>query len=116
MMDTSRHRLKSEACMDGAYDSEKSYGLLGGIGINPIIKPRRDARADGGLPERHTSVITFKTLGEREWGRVMGYGRRWIAETSFATFKRLYGGHCMAKGMESISGELMAKAYTYITW
>ena len=28
MADASRHRLISEACMDGAYDSGKSYRLL----------------------------------------------------------------------------------------
>jgi hypothetical protein len=32
-----------------------------------------------------------------EWGRMMGYGRRWAAETAFSTFKRLYGEYCMAK-------------------
>jgi len=33
IMDASRHRLISEAYMDGAYDSEKSYRLLGRMGI-----------------------------------------------------------------------------------
>jgi len=33
----------------------------------------------------------FKELGEKAWSRVMGYGRRWSAETAFSTFKRLYG-------------------------
>jgi len=44
---------------------------------------------------------------------MMGYGRRWAAETAFSTFKRLYGEYCMAKNMESISKELAAKAYIY---
>jgi hypothetical protein len=36
----------------------------------------------------------FKMLGGKEWGRVMGYGRRWAAETAFLTFKHLkYGKH-----------------------
>jgi hypothetical protein len=55
----------------------------------------------------------FKTLGEKEWSRRVGYGRRWTAETAFSTFKRLYGEHCMAKNMETIVKELMAKAYIY---
>jgi len=41
MADVSRHRLISEAYMDGAYDSIKSYRLLKRAGIKPIIKPRR---------------------------------------------------------------------------
>jgi len=45
----SRHRLISEACIDGAYDSSKTYALLREMGINPIIKPRKNARTDRGL-------------------------------------------------------------------
>jgi hypothetical protein len=111
IMNASRHRLISEACMDGSYDSEKSYRLLGGTGIKPVIKPRRNARADRGPPERRTSVMMLKTLSEREW--MMGYGRRWSAEAAFLTFKRLYGEYCISKSMENITKDLMAKAYIY---
>jgi hypothetical protein len=65
MANASRYRLISEACMDGAYDSSKNYALLRKMGIKPIIKPRRNARTDRGPPERRSSVIMFKTLGER---------------------------------------------------
>jgi len=65
--DASRYRLISEACMDGAYDSSKTYRLLKKAGIKPIIKPRRNARTDRGPPERRNSAIMFKMLGEREW-------------------------------------------------
>jgi hypothetical protein len=113
IMDASRHRTIIEACMDGAYDSIKSYRLLEKMGIKPIIKPRKNARTDRGPPERRNSVIILKTLGEEEWSKVMSYGRRWSVETAFSTFKRLYGEYCMAKNMESISKEMMAKAYIY---
>jgi len=73
----SRHRLISEAYMDGVYDSIKSYGLLKKAGIKPIIKPRRNARTDRGPPERRNSVMMLKTLGEEGWSKRMGYGRRW---------------------------------------
>jgi len=111
--DASRHRLISEACMDGAYDSIKSYRLLKRAGIKPIIKPRRNARTDRGPPERRRSAMTLKTLGEGEWSRATGYGRRWAAETAFSTFKRLYGEYCMSKNMEAIAEEIAAKAYIY---
>jgi hypothetical protein len=109
----SRHRTIIEAYMDGAYDSVKAYRLLGGMGVNPIIKPRRNARTDRGPPERRISVMIFKALGGKEWSRMMGYGRRWAAETAFSTFKRLYGEYSMAKNMEKIAKELAAKAYIY---
>jgi hypothetical protein len=34
-------------------------------------------------------------------------------ETAFSTFKRLYGEYCMARKMENISKEFIAKAYIY---
>ena len=73
----SRHRLISEAYMDGVYDSIKSYRLLRRMGIKPIIKPRRNARADRGPQERRSSAIIFKMLGEKMWSRLVGYGGRW---------------------------------------
>jgi hypothetical protein len=113
MANASRHRAIIEAFMDGAYDSSKNYALLGKMGIKPIIKPRRNARVDRGPPERRNSVMILKTLGEKAWGRLMGYGRRWTAETAFSTFKRLYGEYCMARSMENITKELSAKAYVF---
>jgi hypothetical protein len=41
--------------------------------------------------------MILKTLSEEEWGRMMGYDRRWAAETAFSTFKRLYEEYSMAK-------------------
>jgi transposase len=113
IMNASRHRAIIEAYMDGAYDSSKNYALLGKMGIKSIIKPRRNARTDRGPPERRSSAIMFKTLGEKAWSRAKGYGRRWAAETAFSTFKRLYGEYCMARSMENIAKELSAKAYIY---
>jgi hypothetical protein len=68
---------------------------------------------DLGPPERRRSVMTLKALEEKGWSRVMGYGRRWSVETAFSTFKRLYGEYSMAKSMENITKEMMAKAYIY---
>jgi hypothetical protein len=48
--------------MDGAYELRKAYRLLGRMGIKLIIKPRRNARTDRGLPERRTLVIIFKRI------------------------------------------------------
>jgi hypothetical protein len=87
----SRYRSIAEACMDGAYDSVKAYRLLRSMGVKPVIKPRGNARTDRRPPEKRSSVMILKTIGEKAWGRMMGYGRRWSAEMAFSTFKRLYG-------------------------
>jgi len=69
------------------------------MGVKPIIKPRKNARTDRGPPERRNSVMMLKTLGEKEWSRATGYGRRWAAETAFSAFKRLHEEYCMTKNM-----------------
>ncbi|MEM2212815.1 MAG: hypothetical protein QXK12_06225 [Candidatus Nezhaarchaeales archaeon] len=45
-------------------------------------------------------------MGDGEWTRIMGYGRRWTVETAFSTFKRTFGDYRMAK-------ELKIKAFIY---
>jgi transposase len=107
------HKLIYKAYMDGAYDSSKSYDFLKRMSIIPIIKPRKNARIDRGPPERRGSVTIFKRIGEKEWSKMMDYGKRWAVETAFSTFKRLYGEYCMSRKMENISKELIAKAYIY---
>ncbi|MGC8848978.1 MAG: hypothetical protein ACP5QI_00690, partial [Candidatus Bathyarchaeia archaeon] len=79
----------------------------------PIIKPRCNARADRGPPERRRAVRLYKKLGDGGWSRLVNYGRRWAAETASSTFKRQYGGYCMAKNIDNIEKELAAKAYIY---
>ena len=83
----------------GQYESFKAYVILKSIGIIPIIKPKKNARIDRGPPERCNSIKIFKNLGEKEWGRMIGYGKRWDAETAFSSFKRLYGEYCMSRKM-----------------
>jgi len=70
----SRYRSIAETCTDRAYDSIKSYRLLKRSGIKPIIKPGRNAGTDRDPPERRSSAIIFKMLGEEEWSRRMSYG------------------------------------------
>lgn len=45
----------------------------------------------------------------------MGYSRRWAVETTFSTFKRTFGDHCMAKELTNIAKELKIKAFIYNT-
>ncbi len=104
----SRRRIIDEAIMDGVYDSSKVYRLLKRMGIKPIIKPRRNARLDGSPPERLRAVRLIRTHRNKEWSKLMNYGRRWMTETAFSTFKHLYGEYCMAKSIQNIESEFIA--------
>ena len=110
-----KHGKISGAVMDGAYDNSKAYNLLRGMGVKPVIKPRRNARDDRGPPERRRAVRLIKKVGDEGWTRIIGYGRRWMVETAFSTFKRTFGDYCMAKELTNIAKELTIKAYIYNT-
>ena len=98
---------------DGAYDSGDVYRFLETRGIEPVIKPRRNSRLDVGPPGRRLAVGRVRELGYDAWARVTGYGRRWAVETSYSTFKRLFGEHSLARSFENIVRELVGKVALY---
>ncbi|MGC8848859.1 MAG: transposase [Candidatus Bathyarchaeia archaeon] len=67
MWDASRRMSIAEACMDGAYDAYKAYRLFRHMGVKPIVKPRCNARADRGPPERRMAVRLMRRLGDGGW-------------------------------------------------
>ena len=52
-------------------------------------------------------------MGYEDWSREKGYGRRWAVETAFSTFKRMFGEHSLARSMDCITRELVAKVSVY---
>jgi len=99
--------------MDSSYDSSRTYEYLEARGIEAVVKPRSNSRADIGHHFRREAVKLFKELGRKAWAKLKHYGKRWIVETAFSTFKRLFGEYCLSKAPINIVKELMAKAYIY---
>jgi hypothetical protein len=85
------------------------YDLLEAKGIEPVIKPRRYVRLGAGPPARRRAVALIRELGYEAWARITGYGRRWAVETSYSTFKRLFGEHSLARDVVNIARELAGK-------
>lgn len=98
---------------DGAYDSSAVHGLLESQGIEPVVKLRRNARLDTGPRGRRRAVGQVRRLGYEEWARLTGYGRRWAMETTYSTFKRVFGEGCMSKTLENIAHEMVGKVAIY---
>ena len=76
---------------DGAYDTKHNFRYLDDKSIEPVIKVRRNAssRAGGCMPRK---LVAQEYLHDPEaWKRNHGYGQRWMVETVFSTFKRLFG-------------------------
>lgn len=114
LVEEAEKRREVSSCLgDGAYDSGEIFEALEARGIEPAIKPRRNSRPDTRSPARRRAVEEFLDLGYEAWAEEKGYGRRWMAETAFSTFKRLFGEHSLARNLENIARELVAKVALY---
>jgi hypothetical protein len=98
---------------DGAYDSIRLIRHLERRGIEPIIRPRRNARTDRGPPSRRSAARMIRDYGYRLWSRIVGYGRRWMAETAISRFKALFGEHLLSRKPRWMDSELKIKALIY---
>jgi len=106
-------RSVSKVLGDGAYDSGDVFTMLEERGIGAVIKPRRKSRPDTPSPTRRRAVRQYVDLDHQAWARPKGYGRRWMVEIAFSTFKRLFGEHSLARSLENIAHELVAKVALY---
>ncbi|GBC74567.1 hypothetical protein HRbin05_00609 [archaeon HR05] len=99
---------------DGAYDNISLYKLLEDNGIKDIvIKPRRNARDDSISNIRNENIKCIKQFGYKQWSKLKGYGKRWIVETVFSTFKRLFNEYCLSTSINGIIKELKTKVWIY---
>ncbi len=103
----------SKVIADGAYDSRKNFRFLADNNVEPVIKVRKNAstKARGCMP-RKLSVIEQKEDLD-VWKEKHGYGYRWIAESAFSAFKRMFGEHVKAVKWKNVVKELMLKASIY---
>jgi len=68
---------------------------------------------DSGPPEKHSSVIIFKMLGEKEWVERKVTVEGGLLRQRSQLLSAYTGNTAWLKGMESIAKELTAKAYIY---
>ena len=98
---------------DGGYDSRENFSYLAEKGIEPAIKVRRNSsRRARGCPARKRVVLEYLRDPEG-WKRRVSYGLRWMAETAFSTFKRLFGEHVRARSLPNMVREMLLKASLY---
>jgi hypothetical protein len=81
----------TKAIGDGAYDSKTNFRYLAGKKIEPVIKVRKNASSKVGGCVPRKLVAQEYLRNPKAWKRKHGYGQRWMVETVFSTFKRLFG-------------------------
>jgi hypothetical protein len=99
---------------DGSYDEIALWNQLVYDGIEPIIKPDKNAVVPSGSMERDKNVREKKDLGYDLWAREHGYGYRWPAtEGIFSAVKRIFGEQIHARSEEGIIQEAKIKFWAY---
>ena len=101
---------------DGGYDTKRCRQAIHQAGAKELIPPRKNSRLSKDLLRRNKALLEIKGLGgdqlAREiWGKMTGYSRRALAETSFSRLKRLYGERFFSKKMETqkVEGHIKCK-------
>jgi hypothetical protein len=58
-------------------------------------------------------ILCFDIYGYRARSKIVGYGRRCMAETAISRFKALFGEHLLSRKPRWIDSELTIKAFIY---
>lgn len=91
---------------DGGYDTKNCREAIKEKGARALIPPRRNAKWDPKQKSRNRAVSERKGLGLDKigislWGRLTGYSKRALVETSFSGMKGLYGGGFYSRKMDT---------------
>ena len=90
--EVAKKRKVAKAYADTAYDARKNFNALDDLSIEPAIRLRKNARTRShGSPLRREEAVLVKRLGYEGWKSLKDYGKRWLVEIVFSSFKRVLG-------------------------
>ncbi len=99
---------------DGAFDEIDFWNWLDGKGIEPVIKPDKNARDDSDSPARNRNVKERNRKGHKKWSKKHGYGFRWPAtEGILSAVKVIFGEHINARSEKGMVQQVKIKFWAY---
>lgn len=100
---------------DGLYDTKENFRLLDQLGIEPVIKIRKNASENaGGCTPRKKQVKLYKKRGYKKWAKKKKYGLRWPStEGIFSAVKRINGETLRAHTKKGLYDEAQLKFWAY---
>lgn len=112
MLRKNRKKIK-KAIMDGLHDCEDTFNLCDELGIEPVIKVRKNA-SENGFSRRAKEVRLYKEIGHKQWIKEKGYGLRWpSSEGIFSGTKRIFGECVRATKKRNVYKEAKRKFWAY---
>ncbi len=97
---------------DGAYDTKDCFSYLYHESIIPGIKTRKNSSVSTDCYPRRKAVLA-QLFNYELWRNSVSYGDRWIAESVFSAFKRMFGEHVTSHKRENMIHELKMKVCLY---
>ena len=97
---------------DGAYDTKDCFSYLYHESIIPGIKTRKNSSVSTDCYPRRKAVLA-QLFNYELWRNSVSYGDRWIVESVFSAFKRMFGEHVMSHKRENMIHELKMKVCLY---
>ena len=130
---TEIQELLIAAMGDGGYDTRIIYSLCKKLGIVPLVKVRQNANSRANGVDRARALAAQDQLcgekpgpkelasldrderarNQKKWKEKVGYGRRWLVEIVFSSFKRRFGDSVRARTMKNIINEIGIKIKIY---
>ncbi len=108
-----QNKIVNTAIMDGSYDSNKNFQFLSFKGIGPAIKVRKNSRCRKTNHYLRNKTVKMQKKNLQEWKDSVRYGQRWIVETVFFLYQRLFGEYVTAIRFENMIKEILLKASLY---
>jgi len=92
---------------DGAYDDQDVRTLIRKRGGRALIPPPSNAVCHGTDPERDRAVLDIRAFGGDKiaksiWGKISGYSRRALVETTFSRYKKMFGERAFSRTWERL--------------
>lgn len=114
MIRKNRKKIK-KLLADGLHDCKDTFNLCEELGIEPVIKIRKNASKKArGSPLRKNKVIEYKKLGHKKWVKEKGYGERWLCtEGIFSAVKRMFGEFVRATKKRNMYHQAKLKFWAY---
>jgi hypothetical protein len=80
----------NKAIADGAYDYRGNFRYLDQIGMEPVIKVRKNfsTNDNGCMPRKLVVIEQLRDM--KRWKKKHRYGMRWIAESTFSSLANFW--------------------------
>ena len=112
MLRKNKKKIK-KAIFDGLHDCEDTFNLCDELGIEPVIKIRKNA-SEKGFSRRAKEVRLYKEIGHKQWVKKKGYGLRWpSSEGIFSGAKRIFGECVTATKKRNMYRQAKRKFWAY---